>query len=197
MKNIVLSICLGILFISNTHSQELEEFNASRLKHNQNSMLVLGGWAAANILVSPVLMNNSTGSEHYFHEMNLYWNLVNLGIAIPGYLNAKKGDISIGLRQTIEEQYKGEKIYLFNSALDITYVVTGLYLTEQSDNVDNQKLKDRFTGYGNSLVLQGAFLFVFDITHVLLQRKQHKELDSILDNLSLTTKNGIGLSYRF
>ena len=54
-------------------------------------MLSLGSWASANIVGSGIGWARSYSEENkYFHQMNVMWNLVNLGLAIPGYIKAKK-----------------------------------------------------------------------------------------------------------
>ena len=48
---------------------------------------------------------------------------------------------------------------LFNAGLDVGYMATGAYLWERGIRKDSRGLK----GYGQSLILQGGFLFTFDL----------------------------------
>ncbi len=41
-------------------------------------MMTLGGWAIGNIAVSGFSLRNASGSNKHFHQMNVYWNAVNL-----------------------------------------------------------------------------------------------------------------------
>ena len=88
-KCIILTLILSI-GLQAAQTQNLDSFNEDRLKRTQQGMLVLGSWATTNIITSPILANNSSGSDKYFHQMNGYWNSVNLIIAGFGYFRARK-----------------------------------------------------------------------------------------------------------
>ncbi|HAN38707.1 MAG TPA: hypothetical protein DCQ29_07365, partial [Chitinophagaceae bacterium] len=47
----------------------------------RKGMYVLGSWALGNIAVSSLTANGVSGSNKAFHQMNVYWNVVNAGIA--------------------------------------------------------------------------------------------------------------------
>ncbi|MBS3808039.1 MAG: hypothetical protein KGY60_11090 [Bacteroidales bacterium] len=131
----------------------------------QNGMLVLGSWAAGNFAVSGYQMTRTKGTTYYFHQMNVFWNTVNMAIAVGGYLGANQlGDLSP--LELYDEYNNFSKVLLINTGLDVAYVMTGLYLRERSGNV--QKHTKRLKGYGNSLMLQGGFLFAFDLVLVLI-----------------------------
>ena len=53
-----------------------------------------------------------------------------------------------------------QKLLLFNAGLDVGYMAFGGYLWEKGRNDGSQRL----VGYGQSLILQGAFLMAFDLT---------------------------------
>lgn len=57
---------------------------------------------------------------------------------------------------------KTEKILLINSALDIGYTLVSVSCSHYAGKSD--KYKNPLSGYGNSLILQGAFLLVFVLT---------------------------------
>ncbi len=165
-------------------AQELVTFNQERLDLTQKGMLVLGSWAGANILLSPILAGNASGSTKFFHQMNGYWNAINLIIAGFGYYSAVTGEPSgFTLGESIVEQQKIEKLLLFNAGLDVAYVLGGLYLVERSKRV--AKNSDRFKGFGRSVMLQGAFLFAFDVGFYLFQHAHGRKLPDIVDGLAL------------
>jgi hypothetical protein len=62
----------------------------SRANLNKRNMYVLGAWAGANILQGTISASNTQGSDHYFHQMNAYWNIANLAIATMGTVIRKK-----------------------------------------------------------------------------------------------------------
>lgn len=138
---------------------ELLEQNRDRLTLNQTGMSVLLGWSALNIGAGVWGHFAAEGRWKYFHQMNAGWNLVNAAIGTAGLVGALSEDpASLGLVATVEESYFIEKLLLFNAGLDIGYIAAGAYLNERGLRKDS----DRLVGYGRSIMLQGAFLFVFD-----------------------------------
>lgn len=184
MKRVFL-IALFALFTSSIgYTQDLNTLNTERLALTKKGMIVLGSWAIGNIALSPVLVNNSSGSEKYFHQMNGYWNVVNLLIAGLGYYSAARADsYGLTLSESLKEQQRLEKTLLFNAGLDIAYMVGGLYLRERSENTSDNP--QRLEGFGQSLILQGGFLFVFDIVFYLTQHRHGLKLLGLVDNLAL------------
>ena len=167
----------------------------SRASLNKTNMCVLGAWAGANILQGTISASNTTGSDHFFHQMNAYWNIANLAIATMGLLSIKKqmaGPHS--LERNIKEQHQLEKIIVFNGGLDLAYLATGLYLKERG----NRLSKDQLKGYGTSLLVQGGFLLLFDIIQYTGHRRNGKLLEKNMANWQFgATQSGLGLSYRF
>jgi len=193
MKRLVVSIIALTLSCNFAFSQDLTKINTERINRTKKGMVVLGSWAAINLISSPILRNQATGSEKYFHEMNGYWNAVNLVIAGAGYFGLRKQKpASFTLSQTFEEQQKIEKLLLFNSGLDIGYVFAGLYLNQRGINNNDERLE----GYGESLVLQGGFLAVFDLIFYLAQKKGSKDLYKILSTVSASPV-GLRVNLRF
>jgi len=153
----------------------------------QNGMLVLGSWAIGNFAVSGYQMTRTKGTTYYFHQMNVFWNTVNLGIAIGGYLGANQLGGDMSSMELLKEYNNFSKILLINTGLDVAYVMTGLYLRERSANVE--KHARRLKGYGHSLMLQGGFLFAFDLALVLINEDA---LSSLMgsENLQLSLMPG-------
>ena len=129
---------------------------------NETAMLVLGGWAVGNILVGTYGNFKVTGEAKYFHQFNAMWNVVNLGIAAFGYFNAVNSDPSSMTNLEIIKDYNSlQNFLLLNAGLDVAYIATGFYLKERSKNSSSA---ERLRGYGNSLLLQGGFLLLFDVS---------------------------------
>lgn len=182
MKLRLIFTSFALLLISWAFAQGLEDFNRERLDNNKKGMLVLGTWALSNIALSPIMASRSSGSGKYFHQMNGYWNSVNLVLAGFGLYNALHADpTSYSLTESLNEQHSIEKILLFNAGLDIGYIAGGLYLRERGRSVGS----DRMIGFGESIVLQGAFLFAFDLTFYLVQQVHGKELLKFIDRLAV------------
>jgi hypothetical protein len=158
-------------------------------------MLVLGSWAVGNIALGLGLQNRYEGEERYFHLMNAGWNAVNLGLATAGYLSAIKTDpASFNLTQSINEQQKLQKIFLFNAGLDVGYVLGGLYLMERSKTAESNP--ERLKGFGKSIILQGGFLFAFDLIAYFAQASGNKDIGPLLSGLHFDGQQ-IGLVVRF
>jgi hypothetical protein len=173
-------------------SEALTDFNQSRKKITQTGMLVLGSWAVGNMAVSGLMMTRTSGSQYYFHQMNVFWNVVNLGLAGFGYYDALQMDPSgVGVSSSVSEFYSLQKTLLFNAGLDIAYIAGGLYLLERAKNAE--KNQDRFRGYGRSVILQGAFLLAFDTVLFFVLDSRSGELLPLLN----VSADGIGLRLRF
>lgn len=189
-----------ILFLSavtypvNAGSDQLLEFNQVRQDINRTGMLTLGAWAGGNILLNSVLYQNAQGNRRYFYQMNVFWNLVNLGIAGIGYYQNLGTVDHLNLIQSLHEQQNIEKILLFNAGLDIAYIMTGFFLIEKAKNSTDHKA--RLDGYGKSLILQGGFLFVFDLVLYFIHIQHADKLHSLISDLPLSIRPD-GIIFRF
>ncbi len=176
-------------------AQDLTTLNKERLQRNKIGMVVLGSWAIANIGSSPILRASADGSRKYFYDMNLYWNLVNLGLAGFGYWSAVTTDPSVfDLGSTLSEQASMEKILLFNAGLDVGYMLGGLYLIERSRR--GGRNSERLKGFGQSIILQGAFLFGFDLVFFIAQNRGGSQMMDLLSSMHVGP-SGLSLSINF
>ena len=187
MKQIFLLVFFSS-FISS--AQPLQNFNKERTQIDKRLMLGLGSWATSNFIVSGIGWATAPkGEAYYFHQMNVLWNTVNLGLAIPGYFKAKKEVRTLTLEETIKVQRRTENIFLINTALDVVYISSGFALRNLAKS-DLSK-KDRFNGFGNGLILQGGFLFIFDLTAYAL----HKcHANKFLNTVEISP-NGLGFNW--
>jgi hypothetical protein len=176
----------------------LLELNQNRLQKQKVAMSVLGTWAIGNIAAGLALQSNREGAEKYFHQMNAGWNAVNLAIAGFGYWGVMRTDPgNLGLFESWEEQHKFQKILLFNAGLDIGYMAGGAYLWERSRR-EGEANPARLEGFGKSIILQGAFLFAFDLTTYFILAADNKDWAPLLSQFDLEMGlNQIGLTLRF
>jgi hypothetical protein len=188
-------VFLFMLLSNDLWAQSLGEFNQSRLNFNKSGMLVLGGWAAGNMILNPILGRGAAGSDKYFYQMNTWWNAVNLTIAGFGYYNAITGDPqTFNALASLQEQHSIEKVLLVNAALDVGYILGGLYMKERSLNVS--KNADRLNGFGRAVMLQGGFLLVFDAIFYAVHKSHSQDLINLLSSVSLSSQ-GFSLRYSF
>ena len=196
MKNLLfLPLFLSLSTKIFSQNLPLSNFNQERADLNRKGLTVLGSWAGANLITNGILLaNNSSGSDKYFYQMNLYWNVVNGALAGFGVLGAKKSQGNLSAFQTLEEQSGTEKTFLVNTGLDVAYVMTGVYLLEKSKNSTGNQ--DMLKGYGQSVILQGGFLLLFDGIMYGVHRSHLKKGKVIFENLTFTG-NQVGFTWRF
>jgi hypothetical protein len=175
---------------------DLLKFEKERVGYSKNAMKVLAGWSASNIIASGIATNTSNTEMRYFHQMNVMWGGINLAIAGLGYWGAGREKIDIPtIASVLKHQNKTEKTFLINTGLDVLYIGGGLAMNKLSDN---QKNPAKFKGYGNSIMLQGGFLLVFDAINYAIHRKHGKKLNGMVDKISLNAGPGsVSLVYIF
>ncbi len=188
MKKSPLIISFLVVFIllltSEAFAQDipaLSDFNRTRLDYNQKGMIFLGSWAVGNMVWGGIGASQTIGQNKAFHQMNLYWNSVNLMIAGFGDWQATKEAPGTDFWATIEAQHGIGKVLLLNGALDLAYMAGGLYMKERGLRKGN----DRLIGFGKSVILQGAFLLAFDGVMYGFHNVHGKELPSLVQNISL------------
>lgn len=177
----VLLLVSGYLFAQDDYTQF---YNQSMMTSN-TGMSILGGWALGNIALGAYGWAQYTGQQKYFNQMNLFWNTVNLTIAGIALYNNYHTDISLlNADQIMSKHVQTEKILLINSFLDAGYIGTGFLLRHFS--AKSEQRSDLLKGYGNSLLLQGGFLLIFDVCLYGIMRNQRLDFLNNL-NLSITT----------
>jgi hypothetical protein len=173
-------VLFSILSYSQNDADNLATFQEEHLEIQKKGMLVLGAWAVSNFAASGYSMTQTSGVPYYFHQMNVFWNTVNIGLAVSGYLGATNPEAITSTSEMLMKYNSFSKILLFNAGLDVAYMTTGLYLRERSKNISKQAR--RFKGYGNSLLLQGGFLFAFDLVLFLVNESS---MNTFLENSNL------------
>ncbi len=164
-----------IFHFSFLHSQEIwitEPFIQTQARLNKDGAIGLNSWALLNIGYSGSQLNKTSGQEYYFHKMNLIWGGIDLAVGIPTFIRSQriyKGKVQLKLDKYNPKKYLA--IYSVNSWLDLAYIGAGLIVKSRaSQSSDPNMLK----GYGNSIIMQGGFLFTFDSVMYLLHRKLYK-----------------------
>jgi hypothetical protein len=172
MKTFLIS--LFSFFTLYIQAQDLFQFNQQQQKMNGIGMTILGSWAIGNVAWGVSGLNNTNAQYANFSQMNLSWGAINLGLALPGYLRSKRTFYSeYDLKKTYSEQIKLEKIFLANGMIDIAYMTFGGLLLERA-KWDTLR-KEQLTGFGQSIIMQGAFLFVFDLAMTYVHAHHRKK----------------------
>jgi len=157
-------IAITLFFSLSAWSQDSLNIKKNFYKQQQNSLLLLSGWSATNLVASPIFCKNLYSAESksdYFHQMNFNWNLINAGICgVSHFLVHRDSRKPWNLNNISNRKSKAEKSITFNMGLDILYVITGFVLNktanESKGNLNINK------GYGNSLMIQGGYLLLYD-----------------------------------
>lgn len=172
---LIISILLTGTYPIFGQDAEMTDFYIKSNQINTTGMYVLGGWAVSNLAGGAIGWANSTGSAKYFHQMNVFWNTVNLGIAGFALYNNLYADINLlSVDEMLSKHIKTENLYLINAGLDVVYIGTGFLLKHFSTTSPNKQ--DLLKGYGNSVILQGGFLMAFDLIMWGIQRNHRLEL---------------------
>ncbi|SDE05475.1 DUF6992 family protein [Niabella drilacis] len=195
-----LSVILLSCFYCFSQAQEnsipnTEMLHQQRIETNRKGMWVLSGWGLANMGSGIIGALNTTNTEvKAFHTMNALWGVVNTGIGVLGLMRAKREkSLSFSDADKYRAYKNVKKLYLINGGLDVLYMGTGAFLKARADNAKNPA---RNRGYGNSLIVQGAGLLLYDITMYLSHQKQNRYWKKAVQELAVT-ENGIGMVYHF
>lgn len=135
-------------------------------------MALLGTWALLNLLVSGYLVarTDRRTKAHYFHQMNVGWNMINLLLAVAGILRAQPGPVAeLTLVGSLQDQFTLEKILLLNVGLDVAYLCVGSWLRARGASAPRRP--ERLLGFGRALWLQGGFLLLFDASFYFLYHR--------------------------
>lgn len=197
MQKLFLLVCLfGSAASAFSQGPDLAAFEKKRIQYSKNAMITLAGWSVANIVGSGIATDTRNKELRYFHQMNVMWGGINLAIAGLGYWGASREKIdNPTLADVLKHQNKIEKTYLINAGLDVLYVGGGLLMNKASYN---QKNPEQFKGYGNSIMLQGGFLLLYDAVIYAIHRRHRQQLNSKEPKLTLHAGPGaVSLVYNF
>ncbi|MEI7583746.1 hypothetical protein [Runella sp.] len=197
MRKLTAAIFMAIVATLSLHAQSattLQEITERQAHLQRVSTLTLAGWSVANLAVSGIAIGQAEGSNRYFHEMNLYWNAVNVGIAGIGLLSLRKKHSSSTVSSVVKEHYALQNSLLLNTGLDLAYVTSGFWLLDKSKTELSPIRNDRFRGFGQAVIVQGGFLLVFDLTNYFIHRSDNPRLHRLLDTIAI---NGNGVSLKF
>ncbi|MFI5163198.1 MAG: DUF6992 family protein [Sphingobacteriales bacterium] len=201
-------LCTLILIIISCHAfaqqDSLKKYNAERVRITSNGLEYLGGWGLLN-LGTGAYLNWGTGSKaitltidgnqvpgristlspelKYFGQMNTIWGSVDFVTALLGYTGQQNGkNKKLTAAQTIAEQDRLVKIFKINMYLDVAYLGAGTYLKLVGDSRNSPIMK----GYGESVLLQGGFLLLFDSLMLHAEKTHSSKLRTFLEKHPMT-----------
>lgn len=154
-----------ISYAQNKDSIAKWEYGYTRIQ--KTGMLTLGTFSILNIGTGIIGNYGLKNPEKSFFQMNAAWNSVNFSLAVIGLLKKQPK-----LLKPLKAQLKAEKIYIFNSALDLSYVAFGYALLNRSKIIGENQLQ--LKGWGNSIISQGLSLLIFDVWMLRRLKKNAK-----------------------
>ena len=169
---------------------EPEFYYQQSLAIQKTGMIVLTSWAGLNLLTGITGNFKYESESKYFFQMNAAWNVVNLGIAAFGLAGISNALLDVDSSYMLSELQKFDRILLISAGLDILYIATGSLLLNKGLNEN----KSRFIGYGRSIILQGGFLFLFDLILYLSHQPYTKSLFQITEKINVSTA-GLTISF--
>lgn len=138
----------------------------------RRGMAVLGSWAVVNLAGGTVGWAIAEDERtRNFHAGNALWNTVNLGLAAGG-LFRKAPTAPVDPREALKQADTLDRVLLFNAGIDVGYTMAGFALQQWGKNREDARLQ----GFGDALLVQGGFLFAFDIGLYLSHRKWTRKL---------------------
>ena len=167
------------------------ELNASRISMNWTALTVLAGWTLVNMAVGTTgYFIADDRAWRSFHQMNALFNVPILGTAVVGALVLAAQDPErLTLKESLRRGVLLERGLLVGITLDVLAGTFGAFLWERGRRIDSARL----TGWGRSLVLQGAVLLLFDSTLFLLNARYDARL---LMMLAPDQRDGAGVGLR-
>ncbi len=126
-------------------------------------------WSGLSIVSGCILVFLENPFLKGFGIQALVWGIIDAFIALVGKYNARKKFSAItSSEQSAKEAMRIKKILLINTFLDIFYITFGIILVFVG--------KDLFwQGNGSGIIVQGAFLFFFDLIHKSMIKERHFE----------------------
>jgi hypothetical protein len=200
MKSTIPVLLAYLLFSSNATAQTslVDSIKYQQVNITRSSSLVLSGWGTLSLGSGLIAASQTSGEAYHFHRTNAIFGGVNLLLGQLGYwTNRRKPTGSPGLPKLFREQEKLEKLFLFNTALDLVYVGAGVFLIDKGNNKTGPD-RDQLRGTGRSFLVQGGFLLLFDGVLYLLHNRNGNRLNAFLDRLAFSpAPGGVGLVYCF
>ena len=131
---------------------------------------LLGAWGATSVVAGEVYRRRLAPGDAWgtgFARQMVGWGAVDLVIAGVGALRGR------GRVPTAADQRRLHRILVFNSALDVGYLATGLLMLTRSEQLAARMARvepDKVRGDGVGIIVQGGFLLVLDAVFAIRTR---------------------------
>ena len=131
----------------------------------------LFAWAGLSILIGGILNLDEDRFRKGVGVQFAGWGLINALIAIFGSRATARRKAQLldpeGAEVTTVERQKLRRLLWLNTVLDVFYMLGGGWLARSKGRNDRY-----WRGQGLGIILQGAFLFFFDLLHALFLQER-------------------------
>lgn len=127
-------------------------------------------WSLLNLIGGGVLQRAPSPFWRAFGQQSIGWGAINAALAVFGWHNLRRKAARVRSTEEIStEEIRHDarnlqRILWINTGLDLLYIAGGWKLAHSRSDA-------RARGHGWGIVLQGAFLFFFDLLHVIWLRQ--------------------------
>lgn len=155
----------------NSHASEVAE---NLYTYQQKTMPILLAWGLGSVVAGFIWRRDRSKLLYGMGSQFIAWGAVDASIAALAIANAvkKSGQVESGEippREHYRQAEQFRRIVWLNALLDIGYMLFGIRFTRRNAG-DRQR---RGTGWG--IIVQGAFLFVWDILLALFVPRLNRE----------------------
>jgi hypothetical protein len=152
----------------------VQDVAAAQLQVDRVAMGTLGSWAAVNLVAGTAgAFALDDPRARAFAQGSAAWNVVNAGLAVGGLRAAqRRAELAPSWPTLALEGERSRGVFLLNAGLDVGYMAAGLWLRERGLRTESPQLQ----GYGDALLVQGGFLFAFDLTMVAVKARADRPL---------------------
>ena len=152
----------------------VQDVAAAQLQVDRYAMGALGSWAAVNLVAGTAgAFALDDPRARALAQGSAAWNVVNAGLAVGGLRAAKRRAMTAPSWPSLAlEGERSRGVFLLNAGLDVGYMAAGLWLRERGARAERPELQ----GYGDALLVQGGFLFMFDLTMVVVKARADRPL---------------------
>ena len=131
-------------------------------------------WSVVSIVLGGWLMRKDNANQRGFGQQAATWGVIDAAIALGGWFGSQqRSRAADGQHPEVQakETRNLRRLLWINAGLDVLYMLGGLWWSRKDDPQGRG-----WAGHGWGVVVQGAFLFVFDLIHaLLLKNRQMKD----------------------
>jgi hypothetical protein len=133
---------------------------ADYLENEGTLAKVLTGWSVGSIGLGLLMQQSHDEMQKGIGDQFVGWGAIDLLLALNGWRTNRKHRKLVAEGKLTAAEVEGKRttlrrILMFNAGLDVLYVLGGLNLSGNE--------RPRWQGWGFGIVVQGLFLFIFDL----------------------------------